>query len=225
MTKQHRQGNSARRIDASAFVDDAAEITADRVSLGSNAVVEGGVRIRAANVEIGSGTRIGQGAIIDLPGGSFVMGDQCRLGDRSKILCRSFLAGDYVTIHSDLLCNGSGALSIGSCVWVGQNSVLNASADLTIGNGVGIGTYSTVWTHGSHGEALEGCVINKIAPVTIEDDAWILGAFNVISPGVRIGKRALVMTGSVVTRDVPANSTYAGNPARDISDRSKRTPQ
>ncbi|WCD94117.1 acyltransferase [Microbacterium sp. nov. GSS16] len=33
-------------------------------------------------------------------------------------------------------------------------------------------------------------------------------------PGVTIGPGAIVGAGSVVTKDVPANSVYAGNPAK-----------
>jgi acetyltransferase-like isoleucine patch superfamily enzyme len=53
-------------------------------------------------------------------------------------------------------------------------------------------------------------------PVVIEDDAWI-GIGAIILKGVRIGQGARVAAGSVVTRDVPAGSTVAGNPARIVS--------
>jgi hypothetical protein len=96
---------------------------------------------------------------------------------------------------------------------------LNSRDDLTIGNGVGIGTYSCVWTHGAHGELSEGCRIFKVAPVTIEDDVWIVGSFNVVSPGVKLGKKSVILTGSVVTKNVAPLSCVAGNPARDITDK------
>jgi acetyltransferase-like isoleucine patch superfamily enzyme len=47
----------------------------------------------------------------------------------------------------------------------------------------------------------------------IEDDASI-GSGATILCGVRVGKAALVGAGSVVTKDVPAGATVAGNPAR-----------
>jgi acetyltransferase-like isoleucine patch superfamily enzyme len=50
-------------------------------------------------------------------------------------------------------------------------------------------------------------------PVTIEDDAWI-GVGAIILKGVRIGRGARVLAGSVVTRDVPAGATVGGNPGR-----------
>lgn len=39
--------------------------------------------------------------------------------------------------------------------------------------------------------------------------------------GITIGERALIGAGSVVTRDVPANSTFAGNPARIMPSRER----
>ena len=41
-----------------------------------------------------------------------------------------------------------------------------------------------------------------------------LGAGSVILPGLRIGEKAMVAAGSVVTRDVPPRTIVAGNPAR-----------
>jgi len=35
-------------------------------------------------------------------------------------------------------------------------------------------------------------------------------------PGTIIGENALIGAGSVVTSDVPKNSKYAGNPAREL---------
>jgi acetyltransferase-like isoleucine patch superfamily enzyme len=48
---------------------------------------------------------------------------------------------------------------------------------------------------------------------TVEDDVSI-GGNSTIMPGVRIGARALIGGGSVVTRDVAPDTVVAGNPAR-----------
>jgi maltose O-acetyltransferase len=53
-------------------------------------------------------------------------------------------------------------------------------------------------------------------PVRIGRHAWIGGAA-VILPGVTIGDGAIVGAGSIVTRDVAAGITVAGNPARPIA--------
>ena len=58
-------------------------------------------------------------------------------------------------------------------------------------------------------ESLEGPVIGKGAKI---------GANATILPGVKIGANALVGAGSVVVKDVPANSVVVGNPARVIKE-------
>jgi acetyltransferase-like isoleucine patch superfamily enzyme len=52
-------------------------------------------------------------------------------------------------------------------------------------------------------------------PIRIGRGTWI-GAGAMILPGVTVGERSVVGAGSVVTRDVPALSVVAGNPARVI---------
>lgn len=51
--------------------------------------------------------------------------------------------------------------------------------------------------------------------IVIKRNAWI-GARVSILPGVTIGENAIVGTGSVVTKDIPANAVAVGNPARVI---------
>ncbi|MFN8419198.1 MAG: acyltransferase [Anaerolineae bacterium] len=51
--------------------------------------------------------------------------------------------------------------------------------------------------------------------VTIEDDCFI-GHGAIILMGVRVGRGSIVGAGAVVTRDVPAGSVVAGNPAQVI---------
>jgi UDP-2-acetamido-3-amino-2,3-dideoxy-glucuronate N-acetyltransferase len=55
----------------------------------------------------------------------------------------------------------------------------------------------------------------KVEPVWVERGATI-GTGATILGNVRIGARSIVGAGSVVTRDVPAGSIVAGNPARII---------
>ena len=51
--------------------------------------------------------------------------------------------------------------------------------------------------------------------IIIADNVWI-GANSVITPGVTIGKHAIVGAGSVVTKDVPPYSVVVGSPAKIV---------
>lgn len=53
----------------------------------------------------------------------------------------------------------------------------------------------------------------RIANTTIGNTVFI-GAGSIIMPGVTIGNEAIIGAGSVVTKDVPDNCVYAGNPAK-----------
>lgn len=52
-------------------------------------------------------------------------------------------------------------------------------------------------------------------PVIIGNDCWLC-ANDTVLPGVTIGNGCVIGAGSVVTRDIPANSFAAGNPCRMI---------
>lgn len=53
------------------------------------------------------------------------------------------------------------------------------------------------------------------SPVYIGDDCFV-GARAIILKGVTVGARSIVGAGSVVVKDVPADTVVAGNPAREI---------
>ena len=50
-------------------------------------------------------------------------------------------------------------------------------------------------------------------PVTLGNNVWV-GGRAVINPGVTIGDNAVIASGAVVVKDVPANAVGGGNPAR-----------
>lgn len=51
---------------------------------------------------------------------------------------------------------------------------------------------------------------------TVVAEGASIGGGAVILPGVRVGRRAMVGAGAVVTRDVPPNAIVVGNPARIV---------
>lgn len=56
---------------------------------------------------------------------------------------------------------------------------------------------------------------DSAADIVVGEDAW-LGAAAIVLPGVRIGARAVVAAGAVVTDDVPEGAIVAGVPARVV---------
>lgn len=94
-------------------------------------------------------------------------------------------------------------------------TILDCNA-VYIGNHAMIGPNVQIYTaaHELQAEARnQGWEVAK--SITIEDNVWI-GGSAILLPGVRIGENAVVGAGAVVSRNVPANTVVAGNPARVI---------
>jgi acetyltransferase-like isoleucine patch superfamily enzyme len=209
-------------IAPTAIIGDASVIRARQLTLDPYARIGVGAMLEADQISLGHRAVISDDCTLRGVGGPAVriaVGDQFFLGPSSAILVPHFLAGDYVAIHNHLLCNGYEPCIVGHNTWIGQNCVLNSTDTLTIGNNVGIGAYSSIYTHAYNGELLEGCATWHKAPVVVEDNAWLVGGYNVISPGVTVGSRSMVLTSSVVSRDVPPGHAVGGVPARDLTDR------
>ena len=117
-----------------------------------------------------------------------------------------------------LLCGGSpkrDKLRIGSGTYINRGTILDAFTELHIGRDVLIGPYC-YFTDANHGTTAGFSVKSQpmcLAPVIVEDEAWI-GAHVTVLPGVHIGKGAVIGAGAVVTRDVPAGAVAHGVPAR-----------
>ena len=55
--------------------------------------------------------------------------------------------------------------------------------------------------------------VGKTKPIKFEDNVWI-GDSAIICKGVTIGKNSIIGAGAVVTKNVPENCVFAGNPAK-----------
>ncbi len=177
-------------------------INAKEVSIGINCYI--GKRVEIAGLRGG-------------PVGRFVLGDNCRIEDDCRLYVNDFETGDYFTLHNHGLVTGLEPIKIGHSVWIGQNTVLNGTDRLTIGNGVGIGAASQLWTHIRHGDTLQGCRWDSTKPLVIGDDVWFVGHC-IVSP-IIAHARSMAMVGAVITKDMEENHVYGGSPARDLTDR------
>lgn len=108
---------------------------------------------------------------------------------------------------------------IGDGCWIGIRNSFAAIDEIKIGNQVLFAGYVHITDH-SHGYEDVDTPIQKQpliskGPVFIEDQCWLGFGCEILS-GVHIGKHSIVAARSVVTKDVPAYSIVAGNPARII---------
>jgi acetyltransferase-like isoleucine patch superfamily enzyme len=211
-------------VGAGVVIAEGCTILAEELHLAENVQIGAGVNVRSRRFALGAATRVerecrfaGIGKLAE----DISLGDECFVGESSAILLPRLVVGDYVAFHHHLLANGYDTCAVGHNCWIGQNSVLNATAKLVIGNNVGIGAYSSIYTHAFNGELLEGCEVFNVGPVTIEDNVWIVGSYNVISPGVTLGRKSMVLTSSVVSRSVAPMHCVGGVPAKDLTDRIK----
>ena len=106
---------------------------------------------------------------------------------------------------------------------IGDDTAINmyfhcgASVNVTIGKNVLIAgrVYITDHDHVFDDPELPARNSRKSEPVVIEDGVW-LGEGCAILKGVTVGKRAVVGSNSVVTKDVPPLTVVGGIPARII---------
>ena len=128
---------------------------------------------------------------------------------------RDFKMGKNSTIEDfSTINNGMGDVIIGDGVRVGISNVV--IGPVTIGNDVIMAQHVVIsgMNHGYEDPCVpirhQKCIASTII---IEDEVWI-GANVVITPGVRIGRHAIVAAGAVVTKDVSPYTIVGGNPAK-----------
>lgn len=135
---------------------------------------------------------------------------------------RDFLRTFTKKLDEGAIINSPFYMEFGNHLEVGINSIIECdcimlnSGHIKIGDNVIIGPKTSFYTpvHPFLSQQRETW-IEHAKPITVEDNVWICGAATIIG-GVTIGKNAIISAGSVVTRDVPANTIVGGNPARPI---------
>lgn len=166
-------------------------------------------------VEIGNFVNIGENVqfIFSEPA-TLKIGDYCTIGSGVKIISSSgdISIGDWTSMHDNCLVLSGAYVNIGQHCWFGQNSIIDGSGGLRIGNGVRVGMYSQIWSHVAAGEQIEGCTLFGERPVEIEDDVWLVGSC-IVASGLKIGRRTIALIGSNITKSWPENSVIAGSPA------------
>lgn len=129
-----------------------------------------------------------------------------------------------------------GSIILEKCVEIDEYCMLNSKGgDIKIGRDTKINGFSTIQsTNGNSVNIGEGCAIapyTRIVPnhkykdgkigntvslsTSIGNNVWI-GAGVTIIIGANIGDNCIIGANSVVTKDIPSNTVYAGTPAKFI---------
>ena len=112
-------------------------------------------------------------------------------------------------------------MKIGDGTWIGQGCYFHSAGEITIGRCVGIGPYVKILTS-VHDEAnTEIPVMHNplIFSQVIIEDGTDIGIGTIILPGITIGEGAIIGAGSVVTKNIEPYTVYAGIPARCLRKR------
>jgi maltose O-acetyltransferase len=139
-----------------------------------------------------------------------------QLDERRRILRELFGGGgETVWMQPPFFCDYGTNIELGERVFFNFNCIVLDVCRVRIGDYSLFGPAVQIYTpmHPMNAARRRREEFGK--PVEIGSDVWV-GGGAIILPGVRIGSRAVIGAGSVVTRDVPEGVLAAGNPCRVI---------
>lgn len=128
-------------------------------------------------------------------------GDNVILGDRVYINTNCTIVDGVVNEESE---------DIAEC----KEHVIGDSPSVIIGDDclIGPNVQLLAVSHDVDPQLRKAHKYNYVEDITIQNNVW-LGAGVIVLAGVNIGENSVVGAGSIVTKNVDANSFYAGNPA------------
>lgn len=140
-----------------------------------------------------------------------------RLEEREKAIRKIIgKCGVKPFFNQPFLCDYGVNIRVGDRFFANFNFTVLDEAYVTIGDDVFIGPNVNLYTACHSTDPVERNTRREWAePITIGNNVWIGGSVTVL-PGVTIGDNCTIGAGSVVTKDIPANSIAVGNPCRVI---------
>jgi acetyltransferase-like isoleucine patch superfamily enzyme len=187
----------------------------DNVSIGRSVLIKGGAIhlaqgtiIREWNtIDVRTRLEIGQHGVVNK--GCEISGREIAIGRELWMLPEAKIGGGSAfEVHSALL--------VGDYCHIGMRAFINTARRVRIGNEVGLGTGTALYTHGAYPSVLHGFPV-RFGEIEIGDYTWIPGA--IVNPGVRIGRNCVIGVNSLVNSDIPDGCLAGGSPARIIKER------
>ncbi|MDE6277440.1 MAG: sugar O-acetyltransferase [Muribaculaceae bacterium] len=133
-------------------------------------------------------------------------------------LLRGFLGStaEHFLIEQPFYCDYGYNIHIGENFYSNFNLVILDGAPVSFGDNVFIAPNCGFYTAGHPLDAeRRNAGLEYARPIRVGNNVWI-GAGVSVLPGVSIGDNCVIGAGSVVNKDIPANTLAAGNPCRPI---------
>ncbi len=168
-----------------------------------------GTIIIASNLVMRRGSKIGRFSFIRAE--EVFLDFNSTINSFTLINLKVFKIGSYSKIRSLVIINSGNSnvseLVIGKHSSIFPLSWIEPTFGVYIGDQVGIGGHTLIFTHGSWGNFIDGFPVH-FGPVYIGDKVWL--AWRVfVMPRSRIGEQTIVSANSVVSGEVPENSLFS----------------
>lgn len=123
---------------------------------------------------------------------------------------------EYFHIEPSFYCDYGYNIEIGENFYSNHNLVILDPAKVSFGDNVFIGPNCGFYTAGHPIDySLRNKGLEYAKPIYIGSNVWIGGNVTILG-GVSIGDNCVIGAGSLVLKDIPANSVAFGNPAKVV---------
>ena len=169
-----------------------------------------------------------------------VIGENSQIGPFSLIHSKKIIIGNHCNIKPFCILNANiinfqnyvhiaplafiiGPLIKGADLFIGNHSRvfpfcwLEPGEGIVIGNHVGIGGHTLIFTHGVWPNYILGGPVS-FGPVKIDDNVWLPWRVFVM-PNVTIGQNSIIAANSTVTKSIPENCLAGGSPAKVLKEK------
>ena len=141
-----------------------------------------------------------------------IFGENISIGDYATLICSSDKKIDISTWQTDKL---NGSISLGNYILISPGISIRSAESIDIGDSTMIASDVVITDSDWHGIYDRTDYVATPKPVKIHKNVWI-GERSIILKGTQIGENSIIGAGSVVHGNIPPNSVYAGNPAKEV---------
>jgi acetyltransferase-like isoleucine patch superfamily enzyme len=185
-------------------------------TIGRNVTFAPGCAVVGREVRIDDDVEIGMLAVVQ--GRSITIGRHSSVGTMSYLSCERIEIGEDARIREQVFVGGpslpESLFKLGDRTIVLQNTNINPTKPVVIGDDSGIGGHCLIFSHGAWLNQLDGYPVTY-EPVTIGKSVWLPWRVFVM-PGSTIGDGSVIGANSLVSGEIPPYSLAVGTPAKVI---------